>query len=311
MSTSNRIMLAEVGIVALLTTLGVAAAAPGGDVWSPSFAVHAAWLPIIVLAGRYGLGGLLASLVVTACMLAIASMAAGHGLGAVTTRARLDADLPALATAVLVAWIAMARERRLSRAYDDLQGTTAARLESEATVDALHDSLSYLRRRQDRLDCSLSVWRDLATRLERGDDDEAARAALELCQVRLGADAGVVYACQGETLVPLASHGALPAGPAVRRVTSDRTIRDALVARSAVPAADGSDGGDSDVAVAILDQDSRLVVGAIALRGLSAGVARAADLVELRLIAQWLAPALHRRPRTTTTRPLADHRRTA
>src|ERR671939_262975 len=50
-----------------------------------------------------------------------------------------------------------------------------------ATVAALVDDMGPLRARHDRIDLSLTVWRDLTARLESGDVEQAARAAVELC----------------------------------------------------------------------------------------------------------------------------------
>ena len=63
---------------------------------------------------------------------------------------------------------------------------------------------------------------------------------------------------------------------------------------------------DSDVAAPIIDDDTGLVVGVIALRGVPAASLRAANLIDLRLIAQWLAPALNRIWRETMRPALAQ-----
>lgn len=294
MSTSDRAILVEAAVAALLTALGVAFAAPGGDVWLPMIALHPAWLPVIILAARYGTRGLFVSLAFVIAALALTGLVNGTGVTGITMRSRFTADLLALGTATLVAWIAMARETRMRRVIDQLHEATAAHRQAEEAVTALHESLAYLRSRHDRLDVSLSVWRDLAGRLERGDPMEAARAALELCQIRIGASAGSVQLRDGNRLRMVASRGSLPDAEMIRDIGGDHTVRDAIVARAVAPAASGAGETDSDVAAPIVDDDTGLVVGVIALRGVPATSLRPANLIDLRLIAQWLAPALNR-----------------
>jgi hypothetical protein len=294
MSTSDRAVLVEAAAAALLTAAAVAFAAPGGDVWLPTLALHPAWLPVIVLAARYGTRGLFVSLALVIGALALAGVINGSGVAGMTMRTRFGADLLALGTATVVAWIAMARETRMARVIDQLHEATAQHRQAEASVTALHESLAYLRSRHDRLDVSLSVWRDLAGRLERGDPVESARAALELCQIRVGAAAGSVQLRDGNRLRLLATRGSLPDAEVIRDIGGDHTVRDAIVARSVAHAAAGAGETDSDVVAPILDEDSGLVVGVIALRGVPASSLRPSNLIDLRLVAQWLAPALNR-----------------
>lgn len=306
MSTSDRAVLVEAAAAAILTAFAVAFAAPGGDVWLPTIALHPAWLPVIVLAARYGTRGLFASLALVVGALALAGMINGSGVAGITMRTRFAADLLALGTATIIAWIAMARETRMARVIDQLHEVTSAHRQSEESIGALHESLAYLRSRHDRLDVSLSVWRDLAARMERGDAVDAARAALELCQFRVGAASGSVQLRDGNRLRLLASRGALPDREVVRDIGGDHTVRDAIVARSVAPASASASETDSDVAAPIVDEGSGLVVGVIALRGVPAASLRAANLIDLRLIAQWLAPALNRTWRETM-RPALSH----
>jgi hypothetical protein len=294
MSTSDRAILVEAAVAALLTAVGVAFAAPGGDVWLPMIALHPAWLPVIVLAARYGTRGLFVSLALVIGALALTGLVNGSGVAGIAMRTRFTADLLALGTATVVAWIAMARETRMRRVIDQLHEATGAHRQAEEAVTALHESLAYLRSRHDRLDVSLSVWRDLAARMERGDPMEAARAALELCQIRVGATAGSVQLRDGNRLRLVASRGSLPDSELIRDIGGDHTVRDAIVARAVAPASSGAGETDSDVAAPIVDDDTGLVVGVIALRGVPATSLRAANLIDLRLIAQWLAPALNR-----------------
>ena len=306
MSTSDRAVLVEASVAALVTAIAVAFAAPSGDVWMPLIALHPAWLPVIVLSARYGTRGLFASLVLIVGALAVTGLVNGSGVAGLTLRARLTPDLLALGTATVVAWIAMARETRMRRVVDQMHEATTAHRQADEAVTVLHESLAYLRGRHDRLDVSLSVWRDLAARMERGDAVDAARAALELCQLRVGAVAGSVQLRDGNRLRLLATRGSLPDAEVIRDIGGDHTVRDAIVARSVAPAAAGAGETDSDVAAPIVDDDSGLVVGVIALRGVPASSLRPANLIDLRLIAQWLAPALNRVWRETM-RPVLVH----
>lgn len=294
MSTSDHAVLLEAAAAASLTAVAVALAAPGGDVWMPMVALHPAWLPITILAARYGTRGLFVSLALVVGALVVAGVVNGSGTTGLAARSRLTGDLIALGTATVLAWIAMARETRMRRVIEQLHAAVAAHRQADEAVIALHESLAYLRNRHDRLDVSLSVWRDLAARMERGEPVDAARAALELCQIRVGAASGSVQVRDGNRLRLLATHGARSEPAMIRDVEGDHTVRDAIVARVVARAAADAGERDSDVAAPIIDDDCGLVVGVIALRGIPAASLRSANLIDLRLIAQWLAPALNR-----------------
>lgn len=290
MSTSDRTVLLEATAAAGLTGAALAVAAPG-DLWMADNGLHPAWLPVLVLSGRYGTRGLFASLVATAAVLTAIGMIMGGTFGdavsGLTARPRAGSDLLALAAATVLAWIAMAHETRRERLTEQLAEATATRDEAEATLRALHDSLGYLRRRHDRLEISLSMWRDLAARMERGDAGDAARAALELCEVRTGATAGRVRRDDGHRLVTVAARGVWPASS----LDSDSVLaRDGRA--SALDDRDELGNTDREVAIPVLD-DRGNSVGVIALRGLPHEL-RSADLADLRVLASWLAPALNR-----------------
>jgi hypothetical protein len=239
--------------------------------------------------------------------MAIASLALGGdlegALAGLTERQRAGADLLALGTATLVAWIAMMHETRLSRVAAQLDDASMAQVQAETTVKALHESLSYMRKRQDRLEVSLSMWRDVAARIERGEPGEAAKAILELCEMRLGSGAGMVQVRDGNRLTTLPSRGAWsPTSARPRDIAVDVTVRDAIVGRRVTTAVQGASEYDSDVAAPIVDEASGVVLGVLALRGVSAGSLKAADLTDLRVLAQWLAPALARPLHTPASR---------
>lgn len=298
MSISKRTVALEAAGAAAVTAAAVSLAAPS-NLWLPSIGFHPAWLPVIVLSARYGTRGLFTSLGFTAAALVLASLVLGGdlegALAGLTARERAGSDLLALGTATLVAWIAMMHETRLSRVAAQLEEASAAQVQAETTVHALHESLGYMRKRQDRLDVSLSMWRDVAARIESGDPGEAAKAILELCEMRLGAGAGMVQVRDGNRMTTLTSRGAWSTTAArPRDIAGDITVRDAIVGRRITSAAPGASETDSDVAAPIVDEASGVVLGVIALRNVSAGSIKAADLTDLRVLAQWLAPALAR-----------------
>jgi hypothetical protein len=293
MSTSNRIVLVEAAGAAALVG-GLAALGSPHDVWLSGVGFHPAWLAVIVLAARYGPRGLFPALGLTWGFLAVLSLALGGSLEGLAVRARSTSDLLALVASVLVTWVAMLHESRMARTIRRLADSTEAHAQAEKTMRALHDSLSYLRARHDRIDASLSLWRDLAARLERGDSMEAAKAVLELCAIRAGASAGVVQLRDGHRLSTLAWRGHWsPTSARPSDISGDVTVRQAIVSRQVTPASQGATESDSDVAVPVLDT-SGVVVGVIALRGVSPGSLRAPDMHDLVVIAQWLAPALDR-----------------
>jgi hypothetical protein len=304
MSTSSRVVIAEAAVASGLVIAATAVASPG-DLWLHDVGMHPAWLAVIAMAARYASRGLFPTLILTWGGLTGVSAALGGSVRELTTRVSNPADLIALTAAVLVAWIAMMHESRIGRAQQKLGEASEAQQHAEESVEALHRSLGYLRRRHDRLDVSLGMWRSLAARLERGDAGEAGRAVLELCEIRAGARAGIVQIRDGNRLTKVAARGNW--GPLMIRpldIGGDATVRAAILSRSVTPAGPGSTEGDSDVAVPVLDEDGSMVIGVIALRGVSPAHLRAADLRDLGVLAQWIAPALGRalQARTSTRR---------
>jgi hypothetical protein len=294
MSTSDRTVALEALAGVALVVIGVSIASPG-DIWMGGFGLHPAWIPVILLAARYGPRGLFWSLGVTVAVLAAVDLFDGGNLSGLSDRTHRAADLLALVTATLVAWVGMMNDGRMSRAQQRLDHALEEHARSQATEQALHDSLGYLRGRLDRLELSLSVWRDLSTRLERGDVADAADAALELCTIRLGALAGRVQLRDGDNLNAVAGRGTWVM-PAVRfrEKGLDATVQAALFSRQITMAGADATETDSEVACPIVDDTTGVVLGMIALRSLPEGGLREADLHDLRLIAQWLAPAIVR-----------------
>lgn len=293
MSTSDRMVALEAVAGVALVIVAVTLASPD-DVWMVGAGLHPGWIPIILLSARYGPRGLFWSLAIVIGGLAVADLIDGGRLAGLDARTHQASDLMALVTATLVAWIGMSHDGRMSRAQHRLDRALADQARAEATEQALQDNLGYLRNRLDRLELSLSVWRDLAGRLERGDIADAADAALELAFMRLGAQAGRVHLRDGDNLTPVAGRGTWVM-PAVRfrERGVDATVQAALFAKQVTLAGPDATETDSAVAAPILDGGGG-VLGMIALRALPDGGLKAADLHDLELIAQWLAPAITR-----------------
>lgn len=300
MSTSDRNVLIEAAACAALVIAAVAFASPG-DVWLRGYGLHPMWLPVIVLSARYAHRGLFPALALTVGGLLLTGLAMGESIEGFSVRSQNASDLLALATAVLVAWIAMLHEGRIERAVRRLSDATEAQKQSDEHVRALHASLGYLRSRHDRLDVSISLWRSLASRLERGDATGAARAVLELCEIRTGCSGALVQVRDGNKLTTIASRGGWVAA-VPHELSADATIRAAVASRKVTPASPGATEADCDVAVPVTDEDGAFVMGVIALRGIPTSCLRAAELRDLAIIAGWLAPALARQSMTITQR---------
>jgi hypothetical protein len=291
MSTSDRMVALEAA-VATAVMLGIVAVVSPGDVWMRGTGLHPIWLPVIALAARYAHRGLFPALLLGCGGLIALCAAHGQSISGFEARAESPADLIALATAVVVAWIAMLHEGRHGRAQRKLAEITEQHRQADEQLRALHESLGYLRGRHDRLDVSISLWRSLAARLERGDAVGAARAVLELCEIRTGAQAGLVLLRDGHHLSTLGARGGWSTEP--KDCDADATVRAAITSRRVTPAAPGATEADSDIAVPVVDDAAGVVAGVIALRGISTSSLRAADMRDLAVLAQWFAPALAR-----------------
>jgi hypothetical protein len=293
MSTSDRMVVVEALVGVALVVVGVSIASPD-DIWMRGFGFHPGWIPVILLAARYGPRGLFWSLAIMIGALSIFDLIDGGNLSGLDARSHLATDLLALMTATLVAWVGMMHEGRMARAQHRLDHSLEQTARAEATEHALQDNLGYLRNRLDRLELSLSVWRDLAGRIARGDMADAADAAIELCFLRTGATAGRVQLRDGDNLTPIAGRGTWVM-PAVRfrEKGLDATVQAALVGKKLALATPDATETDSAVAMPIVDA-SGVVLGILALRALPEGGLKPADLHDLELIAAWLAPALVR-----------------
>jgi hypothetical protein len=292
-STSERVVILEV-VAAVLLVGGAIALASGGDIAVPGADVHPLWIPVLVFAARYGARGMFTAIAMSAIALGISALAVHGTLDDVVVRGQNPYDLIALMATTLVAWTAMMRDRRLERAANEQSEMTRRLATSEESADALREAVGVLRQRLDRIDLSVSMWRAVARRLDHGSLNEAATAALELASIRSGAASGEVHQNFGGRLYTVATfgHGALIGGEPMR----DHTVIQAIARRR--PALSHSTPGarpdDPDIAIPIIDPDTRIVLGVLALRDAPASRLRASDVRDLEVVASWLAPAFLR-----------------
>jgi hypothetical protein len=303
MSISRRTIVLETAACALLATGGVALASPG-DPWLSGVELHPAWLAVIVPAARYGTWGLLLALGLTGAGLAAIGLLLAGSLTGLSASITSSTGLLAMTAAIGVAWIALSHESRRARLARRLDEAEEARLAAVELVAAHQEALTRLRARHDRIDLSVSLWRELAVSLDCGDEAEAGTAALELCSIRCGATGGTVHA--GDRHRVVARYGAEPLAASSRHdLWFDRTVNAASELGRPVSAAevDGATAQDSDLAVPIVDDLDGTVLGVLALRGVSPARMGAAELRDVLVIASWLAPALVR-PARLERKPL-------
>ena len=153
---------------------------------------HPAWIAVVVLAARDGIGGFFAGLTAAAACVGVGSAIGGADLA--TSWNRLDSghNLAAFGACLAVSWIGswhLGRQVDLGKRLHSLSERAA---EGDATIDGLRNAVSALRARVDRTSSSLSFLRDVAARLEGGDRIAAAEGAADLVLARTGAAAVAV-----------------------------------------------------------------------------------------------------------------------
>jgi GAF domain len=295
MSTSDRNLYFEAASGAAILVAGLNLLSPG-ELWPVEGGAHPGWVIVLVLAARYGLRGLFVSLLAIAGSLTALTYATGGHPAELLMHATLAPEVCALTAAVLVAWIGRLHQGKRQNLELRIKETEEQRDEGDETIAAMQESLATLRTRQDRIDISLSLWRELAARLERGDAAEAARATLELCAIRAGATAGIVHGWDGNRLYPLAWRGQWSETQGrPRDIVHDCTALAAIGARRPLSATvvEGASSDDADVAVPVLDEAGN-VQAVICLRLPENERLRAAELSDLDVAARWLASALTR-----------------
>ena len=178
----------------------------------------------------------------------------GGSLAGLSARITDSSGLLALTATIGVAWIALSHQGQAARLAGRLADTERARHAADEILVAQQEALARLRARHNRIDLSLSLWRELAGRLEHGDDTEAASAAVELCAIRCGATGGSVHGADRH-------HVLARYGDDTREehgwcdLWFNRTVKTAADLRRPVLASDVADTAeeDSDVAIPVLD----------------------------------------------------------
>jgi hypothetical protein len=288
--------------VGAVATLGILALCGVPKLGLQTIAPHPIWLVVLVIAARYGTRGLGVALPIA--WGAAAVMSGRGGAGRVLDTLSMPMELGALASVVLVGWIAASnehRERGLARKTAELERRVAA---DAGTIADLRRAALALRARNDRLDLSLTFLRNVARRLHGSDAEAAAQAALELITARIGARAASIEMSPGVSSQVVSQMPAAEAGsPGALRLLAavgvwnneapDRTARAAISGRQPMRAVELSEVGptDSDIAAPIIDA-SGVVRGVVSARGVPGGGSSMAALRDLSVIADWASPAL-------------------
>ncbi|HEU5060382.1 MAG TPA: hypothetical protein VFU21_27815 [Kofleriaceae bacterium] len=276
-------------------------------------ALHPAWIATLLMAGYYGLRGLLGAPVIWA-ILSVAALVTGSGLGGLADRLTSAEDLFMALTAVAVAGVAMLHVRRRERLDGDLARLSELARADDELLEGLRRRVVRLRDRTDRVDAAVPVWRDVAERLGSGDPAVAARAALDVCLRRTGARAGLVRRIDGAGAQNVAWRGPWSAERAEPRdIFPDRTIAAAIERGEIALGTDaiGATAEDSDLAVPLRAPGRDQVLGVLALRGVLAGDLDAAALSDVTSMASWLASAIASRASASDLPALAQPGETA
>jgi hypothetical protein len=304
MSTSSKRVAVEAAAVGIAAA-GIAVLGSASDPWLGAGAAHPAWLGVLALSVYYGLRGLLISLPIVWSMTAVAAVCVGAGLDGALLRATGAIDIAALSASVVAAGIAMAHVRSQRQLTGELAGLRQQASFDTRLLEQLREHVLTLRARQNRVDHSISYWRDIAARLEGPSPKHAARAALELCLQRTGARAGIVRQLDGAALHNLAWRGRWSEQmPTPRDIFRDATMSYAIERDCAVFAdeVEGAWERDADIAAPLRAPNGN-IVGVLGLRGVSRSRLGAAELRDVMATASWLAEALvssSRRPDTTS-----------
>ncbi|TMQ56945.1 MAG: hypothetical protein E6K76_11890 [Candidatus Eisenbacteria bacterium] len=251
------------GLAVALAFLPELVAARAGVVLEP----HPGWIAVLVLAARYGSGGLFTGLIAAAGAVGIGSAVAGAGL--VTSWSRLDSgpNLIAFGACLAVSGIASWHLRRQADLCERISALSDRAAEAEATIHSLRGVVARLRARVDRTSASLSFLRDVAARLEGADPVAAAEGAADLVLARTGASAAAVRVGMNGFERLLA-------------------VRDARGPMALAPLTSGH----AELTVPIRNGNDR--VGLIALWGIPHSGLDDATTHDLAVIASWCAPAL-------------------
>jgi|SRR5882672_7615765 len=262
-SAPSRRWLDAFGLAVALAFIPELAGARAGVVLEP----HPGWIAVLVLAARYGSGGLFRGLIAAAGAVGIGAAIAGTGL--VTSLSPLDSgpNLIACGACLAVSWVASWHLRREEDLCERLSALTDRAAEADATIETLRGAVATLRARVDHTSTSLSFLRDVAARLEGTDPVAAAEGAADLALARTGA-------CAAAVRVGIDGFQRLLA------------VRDARGPEALAPLALG----DADLTVPIRNGHAR--AGVIALWGIPRSGLDDATAHDLAVIASWCQPAL-------------------
>lgn len=295
MSTSNHRSSVRDTLVAAAVAAVIALVLSPADPSLSSLPVHPAWIVAMILAARYGSLGLYGiPAVITGVQAAV--FMTGSSNFAMLDRLQRPGDLVALMAVGLVGVIGALHETRVASLARKLRSAEKRASDAEVAVDDLCDASIALRDRCDRSQTSLAFLSDIAIRMDSPDSASAGDAALTLAMARTGARGGFVQLIDGSRLKTLCSRGMWSAErlapPAVFRdaVAHAALDRNRPVAAHEIASASVD---DSDLAAPLLDS-SGMVVGVLALRGISYPALSPAAREDLAAVARWAARAFAR-----------------
>src|SRR5580765_6122360 len=127
--TLKRRALDAFGLALLLALLPEWAAARAGLVLEP----HPGWIAVLILAARYGGGGLFMGLIAVAVAVGIGSTVSGNDLLAPWNRLDSEPNLIAFGTCLAIAWVASLHLRRQADLCERLSALTDRATEGDAT----------------------------------------------------------------------------------------------------------------------------------------------------------------------------------
>jgi len=166
---------------------------------APVFDPHPGWLAVLVLAARYGSDGFLGGMAAAAALGGLGAAIAGAAPGDLWSSLGSERNLMLLGACLIVSWIASGHARRQADLRQQVREARERASDAEATVRALREAAEALRTRAERALDSLTLLRDIASRLDGRDPAAAAEAAADLALIRTRASAVAVTSGEGES----------------------------------------------------------------------------------------------------------------
>ena len=228
---------------------------------------HPGWIAVVVLAARYGVGGLLSGLLAVVAALALGTAVAGTPVLTAWGRLHTTPDLAAFGACLGVSGVASWHLRRRLDLQEALAAMTVRARQAEETVGALRGAVATLRARVDRSWNALSFLRDVTERLEGPDPIAAAEGAADLALARTGASAVAIYTVSEGLSRPVA----------VRDARGPQTLAPLLAHEATLRVPMGKVGES---------------VGFIALWGVTPSELDPATTRDLQIVGMWCADAL-------------------